>query len=516
MADPSGLSWCDRYLATVGNIGKDIYSNISAVTGIFAYLEVKDELIVAGGLMTAEIWELLVDAVGPNQNIVRMNYADNANIQPGDSFDYVFNSPDVDDNGAVLNDTRLLFIGNPASGGTGSFRAGTVTGDEWDAGNRGIDSVAFGEDCRARGDFSLACGNGARSNGIASVSLGTDFQSSADGQNSVILGSLSATTSNNATNSISLSVTGPSPAIFDVGEANSAVVASQAGNNQGVTSAVVGGINNDILSVGGVTTNDCIIAGGTDNVVGSSSQTTSTLQSGIFCGDSNTIVNGAQQGVLRSVVVGGNRNTIEDSAAAGLANSAVLGGAGTTNRGSNAVILGGVDSVIDNGASVAAIVGGVAAPDDHSIGSTTSRSAIIGGRNGTIDTLESVTLGGDGLSLTVAEEANCVACQKLIVAETTRRRGLRIEAGANYFVTFQDNVVVLTNGGAVSITLPDGNGTPGADGAEFFIKAAGTTTFTVNVPVGNNYDGKSAFIANETAHVIFQQSTSTYYELNTR
>ncbi|MCK5284348.1 MAG: hypothetical protein KAJ86_02035, partial [Alphaproteobacteria bacterium] len=83
--------------------------------------------------------------------------------------DFVFGSPQLDDDGDANNDTRLFFDKSQAA-----FRAGSVTGTQWDeaqigwgsigmgynAGAEGASSIALGRETRATGDYSLALGLG--------------------------------------------------------------------------------------------------------------------------------------------------------------------------------------------------------------------------------------------------------------------------------------------------------------------------------------------------------------------
>lgn len=58
--------------------------------------------------------------------------------------DFVFGSPQLDDDGDADHDARMMFDKS-----LGSFYAGRVTGTEWDSGNRFIESLIFGENNQA-------------------------------------------------------------------------------------------------------------------------------------------------------------------------------------------------------------------------------------------------------------------------------------------------------------------------------------------------------------------------------
>ena len=77
--------------------------------------------------------------------------------------------------------TRLMWI--PAKG---AFRAGVVTGTEWDVGNVGIASIAMAYNTTASGTASVAMGDGTTASGAASVTMGRD--TTAGGNYSVAAG----------------------------------------------------------------------------------------------------------------------------------------------------------------------------------------------------------------------------------------------------------------------------------------------------------------------------------------
>ncbi len=95
--------------------------------------------------------------------------------------------------------TRLEFLP-----GYSALRAGTVTGNQWDAANIGSCSTALGYDTTARGHFSTALGAATTASGICSTALGAATFASADastafgtytiasGYNATALGSFTA------------------------------------------------------------------------------------------------------------------------------------------------------------------------------------------------------------------------------------------------------------------------------------------------------------------------------------
>ena len=65
--------------------------------------------------------------------------------------------------------TRFMWYPNRSA-----LRAGRVTGDQWDAGNVGNRSVAFGYNSRATGHASFAVGSGTTANGETAVAMGAN------------------------------------------------------------------------------------------------------------------------------------------------------------------------------------------------------------------------------------------------------------------------------------------------------------------------------------------------------
>ena len=84
--------------------------------------------------------------------------------------------------------TRLVWI--PAKG---AFRAGVVTGTQWDDSNIGIASVAMGMDSRATGTYSVAIGDRNVATGSSATAIGVT--ATASGSDSVAIGCCSATAS---------------------------------------------------------------------------------------------------------------------------------------------------------------------------------------------------------------------------------------------------------------------------------------------------------------------------------
>lgn len=114
-------------------------------------------------------------------NVVRSN----TTLVTNSTDDFVFGSPQLDDDGDTGHDKRLLFDKS-----NGAFRAGWVTSSDWDDTNRGLASVAFGRDSRAGGDYSFAVGYGSTSTDQHAIAMG--FGANASGFGSVSLGRLAS------------------------------------------------------------------------------------------------------------------------------------------------------------------------------------------------------------------------------------------------------------------------------------------------------------------------------------
>ena len=116
--------------------------------------------------------------------------------EPGDysTDDFVFGSPQMDDDGNIDHDYRMFFDKS-----NGAFRAGQVISSQWDESNRGNNSVAFGFNTVASGLSAVAFGY--ESNASGSVSFATGFQTNATASYSLASGVL---TTASGLNSISM------------------------------------------------------------------------------------------------------------------------------------------------------------------------------------------------------------------------------------------------------------------------------------------------------------------------
>ncbi len=115
---------------------------------------------------------------------------------PGDyaADDFVFGSPQLNDDGVANHDIRMFFDKN-----NGSFRAGFVDNVQWNDGFRGAQSVAMGYNTKALGQMSVAFGRETEATGAYSVAFG--FQNSAASSGAFAIGALT-----NATGSYSMAM----------------------------------------------------------------------------------------------------------------------------------------------------------------------------------------------------------------------------------------------------------------------------------------------------------------------
>jgi len=132
----------------------------------------------------------------PSQSPFVLDEATNIihNRNEGDE-DFVFGSPQLDDDGDTDHDSRMFFDKS-----NGAFRAGNVYGTKWDQVNRGIYSVAFGYNTEASGQYSFASGASSTAEGAYSIAMGNVASglaigtialgsgSLADEQNSIAIG----------------------------------------------------------------------------------------------------------------------------------------------------------------------------------------------------------------------------------------------------------------------------------------------------------------------------------------
>ena len=82
-----------------------------------------------------------------------------------------------------------VVVGNPPASGEGrrmmwyadkaAFRAGYVSGTQWNKDSVGLYSIAMGFDAKAKGNYSLAMGYDAKATGVNAVAIGSGTSASA-------------------------------------------------------------------------------------------------------------------------------------------------------------------------------------------------------------------------------------------------------------------------------------------------------------------------------------------------
>ncbi len=452
----SGINWCERYLATAGFIGENVDRSITALWGIFAYLEVKNGFIMPGGfVLQPHVWEIQIDNVAPGESTVRLDYTSNPNVTATDQFDFVFNVEGTEDV-AAANDQRMFFIGNPNSVGAGSFRAGRCIGTEWDAANRGDNSIAMGVNVRAAGGNSAIIGGGAHA--VSALDSGIFVGSGNTINDNAGIGS---NTNRGAIVGGILCVMGD--AVASSGDTNDSVIAgcrlsSLWGNNN----AIVGGEQHTIRQNGASRTQSCAIVGGSTNTIGTTGQTATCFQCGILGGFQNQIIcTGATPGHVNCVIAGGVRNTIDDTGGGGsqVGESGIIAGADNRCAGQQNVIVGG---------------------STHTITSAAINSAIIGGDSCTMTGDRSVIAGGSGLTL---NQNDTLMCQRF--QHTGGIQCEELDAVAAASTMTEDNYVFWCDAAALGVMTVDMPAAP-VSGQTYIIKKTAQSANSVTIQGNGN------------------------------
>ena len=106
--------------------------------------------------------------------------------------DFVFGSPQLDDDGNASHDSRFFFDKSK-----GAFRAGKVLSTNWDADSIGTNSVAMGYNTKANGNVSVALGYFTEASGDYSTAIGN--QAEASGTNATAIGFRASASENSST-----------------------------------------------------------------------------------------------------------------------------------------------------------------------------------------------------------------------------------------------------------------------------------------------------------------------------
>ena len=143
-------------------------------------------------------FELVTDSTtNPTTSLITPNTTKAGYAVESTSFVVGSDRLDNDNNAEDKKDTRMFFD-KPK----GAFRAGTVTGTQWNDGNRGTNSTALGLNNIARGENSFAAGSTNIANGTNSFAAG--ISNAVNGDNSVAAGNNNNT---NGDNSVAIGLT---------------------------------------------------------------------------------------------------------------------------------------------------------------------------------------------------------------------------------------------------------------------------------------------------------------------
>jgi len=138
------------------------------------------------------------------------------------SDDFVFGSPQLDDDGITAHDQRMFFDKSMAA-----FRAGTATGTQWDYANVGTYSIATGHNTTASGVSSTATGAATTASGFTSTAMGNG--TTASGVRSTAIG-VTTIASGDAATSMGYSTTAKSAYETTIGSYNTDYSPSSATN----------------------------------------------------------------------------------------------------------------------------------------------------------------------------------------------------------------------------------------------------------------------------------------------
>lgn len=265
-------------------------------------------------------------------------YTDIPNVwRTNDGFDFVFGSSSLEDLDTPDGDGDSRFQFDKSKS---AFRAGLVTGDEWNETNRGEASVAIGEGSKASGDYSSVSGGqgGEASGTFSSVSGGF----------------------NNTASETASTVSG--------GALNEAT---------GINSFVGGGASNKS------TEQSAVVAGGSGNEVFGSYSTIAGGKTNKVTGDAASICGGEDN------EASGNQSTISGGYGADASGnySAVLGGFEAEATGNYSAAIAGMSNKANGDYSVS--VGG------HNNQVTADYGGICGGNSNVVESANSFVSGGE-------------------------------------------------------------------------------------------------------------------------
>jgi len=411
------------------------------------------------------VFEYGADSVIPANTLVQLNPS-----FPNYSTTATFLYPAASTEGSS---TRMSF--NVAKS---AFRAGVVSGSQWNNSNCGLASVAFGSDTTASGDYS---GVGGGLNNTASGSyanVGGGESNVASGSNSTVGGGYTNTASGtNATvgggNSNSATNT------------NSVVAGGISNTARGAQSGIMSGENNTI----DVNSADSIIGSGINHSL------VYAVNSGIFTGDTNSM---SGTGFLNQCFIGGGQGNIISSVSnTAVENNAVAAGednkiSGTTSVTSNNFIGAGHANTITN-SQLSTILNG----DTNIIHTVSTCCVITAGNNNTITGAQnsgifcgtSCVIGSTSLnSVVVSGNTNSVTGQNSAIV-----------CGANHTLVGNSSVILAGSGCALTgnSSIAGGTGvTVAHNGCFAFGDSTGVVTTTANDQFLVGCAGGATFFSN--------------------
>lgn len=314
----------------------------------------------------------------------------NGEIQPSGAVtiatdNFVFGSTQLNNLAGGQDNARFFFDKSK-----GAFRAGTVSGTQWDAVNVGTGSIGLGNEVLASGLYTVAVGNNITSvgqyaigvgsnltmNGVFSMSLGynninsSDYSITFGRNNTAMLQSMAGGTGNTANGNYALAWGGTQ---------NESV---------GFANTIIGGYQNKIRNTPtNLNTGYNSITGGRDN------QIDSTSYSFIGNGESNVIENTGsfQNTKFYTAIVGGKSNRVTYTANNNFEPSNFIG-AGQRNilsESNYSSVVGGVLNRIDN-SSTSIVVGG----EENRIESTNHAGILTGDQNHILQSSQAIITGG--------------------------------------------------------------------------------------------------------------------------
>lgn len=405
-----------------------------------------------------------LDAIRENPEDTAVDY---------DSTDFVFGSPQLEDDGYSSHATRLYFDKSK-----GAFRAGTATDTQWDASYVGNNSIATGNDNTATGNNSAVIGGeGNITESLDSVILGGIGNTIDDSsRGSAIIGGLTyipphggAATITTGLNSIDTSTSSVIIAAKSSIITNSDYTAQTGGINNTITSADYsfsgGGSGNSITTASA----SSLIGGGTNSLTGDYSVIAGGATNEINVANYSAIISGYSNEIISttySIIMGGNNNSISaqsaaivggtgHTAAANATSSAIVGGTDNTVTGANSVVLGGQENIIYNAPNLRTfLIGGGGAGVGNNVAGSAVNSGVVGGHSNDTTNNNAVVVGGTDNS--AAGESSVVLGG---YSNTTQDDYSAIVAGYNQEAIGIQSVIV---GGEANTTNGLGNFIAGA------------------------------------------------------